>query len=170
MQSPAHFQNIFKVGICLLKFSNILPFLALLWHFLAFFLKNCIHGLTFYRIGLVCSFEKKLLKLLKITKLVQLVQKWGPHEPHSKQKNNFFSEITKPNHKLPKIFYFIKIYVLAELSMFFYFVCFFAKKCHFQPNSWVWEKKLTLHGPFSWMGFNCLKATATLRRQFAFYH
>ena len=24
--------------------------------------------------------------------------------------------------------------------------------------------------PFLWMGFNCLKATATSRRQFTFYH
>ena len=27
-----------------------------------------------------------------------------------------------------------------------------------------------LYGPFLWMGFNCLKARATSRRQFAFYH
>ena len=27
-----------------------------------------------------------------------------------------------------------------------------------------------LQGPFLWMGFNCLKATATSRRQFTFYH
>ena len=27
-----------------------------------------------------------------------------------------------------------------------------------------------LCGPFLWMGFNCLKATATSRRQFTFYH
>ena len=31
-------------------------------------------------------------------------------------------------------------------------------------------KKNKLYGPFLWMGFNCLKATATLRRQFTFYH
>ena len=31
-------------------------------------------------------------------------------------------------------------------------------------------KKTKLYGPFLWMGFNCLKATATLRRQFTFYH
>ena len=31
-------------------------------------------------------------------------------------------------------------------------------------------KKKQLYGPFSWMGFNCLKATATSRRQFTFYH
>ena len=30
--------------------------------------------------------------------------------------------------------------------------------------------KKKLYGPFLWMGFNCLKATATLRRQFTFYH
>ena len=27
-----------------------------------------------------------------------------------------------------------------------------------------------LYGPFLWMGFNCVKATATSRRQFTFYH
>ena len=31
-------------------------------------------------------------------------------------------------------------------------------------------KKKQLYGPFLWMGFNCLKASATLRRQFTFYH
>ena len=30
------------------------------------------------------------------------------------------------------------------------------------------EKKL--YGPFLWTGFNCLKAGATLKRQFTFYH
>ena len=29
---------------------------------------------------------------------------------------------------------------------------------------------LKLYDPFLWMGFNCLKATFTLRRQFTFYH
>ena len=33
------------------------------------------------------------------------------------------------------------------------------------------KKKKKLYGPFLlWMGFNCLKATATSRRQFTFYH
>ena len=32
------------------------------------------------------------------------------------------------------------------------------------------QKKKKLYGPFLWMGFNCLKATATSRRQFNFYH
>ena len=27
-----------------------------------------------------------------------------------------------------------------------------------------------IYGPYLWMGFNCLKARATLRRQFTFYH
>ena len=31
-------------------------------------------------------------------------------------------------------------------------------------------KLLKLYGPFLWMGFNCLKAIATSRRQFTFYH
>ena len=30
--------------------------------------------------------------------------------------------------------------------------------------------KKKLYGPFLWMGFNCLKARATLRKQFTFYH
>ena len=29
---------------------------------------------------------------------------------------------------------------------------------------------LKLYGPFLWIGFNCLKASATSRRQFTFYH
>ena len=32
------------------------------------------------------------------------------------------------------------------------------------------NKKNKLYGPFLWMGFNCLKARATSRRQFTFYH
>ena len=31
-------------------------------------------------------------------------------------------------------------------------------------------KKNTFNGPFLWMGFNCLKARATPKRQFTFYH
>ena len=30
--------------------------------------------------------------------------------------------------------------------------------------------KKNLYGPFLWIGFNCLKATTTSRRQFTFYH
>ena len=39
--------------------------------------------------------------------------------------------------------------------------------------AWIlkWVKKLKkLYDPFLWMGFNCLRATATSRRQFTFYH
>ena len=36
------------------------------------------------------------------------------------------------------------------------------------PKTCHYKKKL--YGPFLWMGFNCLKAWATLRRQFTFYH
>ena len=35
---------------------------------------------------------------------------------------------------------------------------------------WFFKKKKKLYSPFLWMGFKCLKATATLRRQFTFYH
>ena len=38
----------------------------------------------------------------------------------------------------------------------------------FQPIVVLLKNKL--YGPFLWMGFNCLKATATSRRQFTFYH
>ena len=43
----------------------------------------------------------------------------------------------------------------------------------FLSNTQLWvvlKKKKKLYGPFSWMGFNCLKAIATSRRQFTFYH
>ena len=44
------------------------------------------------------------------------MQNWGPDGPHPKQKTIFFSEIIKPDPKLPNPFYFNKIpYVLAEL-------------------------------------------------------
>ena len=36
-------------------------------------------------------------------------------------------------------------------------------------NSWELKTK-KLYSPFLWMGFNCLKARATSRRQFTFYH
>ena len=32
------------------------------------------------------------------------------------------------------------------------------------------KKKKKLYGPFLWIGFNCLKARSTFRRQFTFYH
>ena len=50
--------------------------------------------------------------------------KWGPQElkGHIQTKKTiFFSEITKPDHKLSKTF-FVKYHVLAKLQTFFYFV------------------------------------------------
>ena len=32
------------------------------------------------------------------------------------------------------------------------------------------KKKKKLYGPIVWMGFNCLKARATSRRQFTFHY
>ena len=63
------------------------------------------------------SSEKKIAKNHKnYHVLAQLVQKWGPHGSHPKEKNIFFAEITKPDCKLSKLFYFTKTsYVLAEL-------------------------------------------------------
>ena len=57
----------------------------------------------------------------------------------------------------------------------------FSKK---NGGPWTWEcpyccllllcplktKTKKLYGPFLWMGFNCLKARVTSRRQFTFYH
>ena len=40
----------------------------------------------------------------------------------------------------------------------------------FRPIIKIKLKKKKLYGPFLWMGFNCLKARATSRRQFTFYH
>ena len=37
-------------------------------------------------------------------------------------------------------------------------------------KNYMQENFTLLYGPFLWMGFNCLKATATSRRQFTFYH
>ena len=51
-----------------------------------------------------------------------------------------------------------------------YIIHFFQMKCRFNcVRTIIYIKKL--YGPlFSWMGFNCLKATATSRGQFSFYH
>ena len=54
-------------------------------------------------------FRKKFSKTSKNNYFsAQPEQKWGPHGPHPKQKT-FFSEITKPDPKLSKPFYFNKI-------------------------------------------------------------
>ena len=50
--------------------------------------------------------------------------------------------------------------------------CFFVLGGLYCGEAWwgrlyIYKK---LYGPFLWMGFNCLKATATLRRQFTLYH
>ena len=39
-----------------------------------------------------------------------------------------------------------------------------------QDGDCLYEKKKKLYGPFLWMEFNRLKASATSRRQFTFYH
>ena len=46
--------------------------------------------------------------------MAQHLQKWGPHGPHPKQENNFFAEITKPNH----ITSFQKKFILLKYHMF----------------------------------------------------
>ena len=44
------------------------------------------------------------------------------------------------------------------------------KNFHIYKKKKKKKKKKQLNGPFLWMGFNCLKARATPRRQFTFYH
>ena len=44
------------------------------------------------------------------------------------------------------------------------FFQFFTKHWFKKSEAYAYKKKL--YGPFLWMGFNCLKATATSRRQF----
>ena len=39
-----------------------------------------------------------------------------------------------------------------------------------KAKSQAGNNKKKLYGPFLWMGFNCLNARATSRRQFTFYH
>ena len=39
----------------------------------------------------------------------------------------------------------------------------------YSRGKWMHLKNLKLYGSFFWMGFNCLKARATSRRQFTFY-
>ena len=98
---------------------------------------NCLKATaTSWRQFTSPSSEKILRQPPKITIFQPNLCKKGVPKAHPKNKKQFFfSEITKPDYKLSRSFYFNKIsYVLAESWMFFYFVwCFFAKKCHFQP-------------------------------------
>ena len=59
----------------------------------------------------------------------------------------------------------------ALLSANFVVACLY-KSCTLQKlgNHESDFKNLKLYGPFLWIGFKCLKATATSRRQFTFYH
>ena len=68
--------------------------------------------------------KKILLKPLKITIFRPNLCKNGVLMGHAQKKKQFFSsEITKPDPKLSKKFYFSKTsYVLAELWMFLYIV------------------------------------------------
>ena len=47
---------------------------------------------------------------------------------------------------------------------------FRTSSCNLKIRGLGARKKKNLYGPFLWMGFNCLKAKGTLRRQFTFYH
>ena len=94
---------------------------------------------------------------------------------HSSQ--NFPQRIEKQVSKKQKTF--SQIFV-PFLKLTFNFNCFFKKmtitvyvfpKLRTVKNVIRQKKKKKkLYGPFLWMGFNCLKATATSRRQFTFYH
>ena len=71
----------------------------------------------------------------------------------------------------------------SKTTVFFYkFVCIYTDhgllKIHLNRSGTdlghlfhlLVKKKQQLHGPFLWIGFNCLKVRATSRRQFTFYH
>ena len=103
--------------------------------YFAFFQWNMLRDSTDINNFNLNSSEIFLLKPLKITIFWPNFCKNGVPMGHAQNNFFFLSEITKPAHNLSKTFYFIKIYVLAELWMFFYFVwCFFAKKCYFQDS------------------------------------
>ena len=55
-----------------------------------------------------------------------------------------------------------------------HFVWYLEKEKRYEIETFSIERVLNnlkkLYGPFLWMGFNWLKATATSRRQFTFYH
>ena len=79
------------------------------------------------------SSSEKFLKPLKFTICWPNFCKNRVPMGHTQNKKQyFFSEITKPDHKLSKAFYFIKISYLQHVC-FGRYECFFAKKCHFQP-------------------------------------
>ena len=70
-----------------------------------------------------CS-EKKKIKPLKITE-----HKRDQQVSVNQTEKHFFLQKHHPDHVLSRTFYFTRIYVLAELWIFFYFVwCSFAKK------------------------------------------
>ena len=64
------------------------------------------------------------------------------------------------------LIYVIHCYCFIDLS--FKRHCFFINFLLGIVLKKVLKKKN--YGPFLWMGFNCLKATVTSRRQFTFYH
>ena len=77
---------------------------------------------------------KKLVKPLKNSFWDPICNTKGSVWATPKIKNIFFlAEMTKADYQIPETFYFITIsYVLAELWIFFYFVCFLSEKGHFQ--------------------------------------
>ena len=88
------------------------------------------------------------------------------------------------------IFYFsipnsIPIYIFSELISPILFHCDYTQSNLYKMNTFGTSQKWSswasgcplkhlnkkkLYDLFLWMGFNCLKATATSRRQFTFYH
>ena len=88
--------------------------------------------------------EKNLLKPLETTIFWPNFCKNGGHGQHPKQKTIVFAEITKPDHRLSKPFYFIKIYVLVEFWMFFYFVWCFLSKSVFSSHTAVYHHEFFL--------------------------
>ena len=60
----------------------------------------------------------------------------------------------------------------TKIGAFIHFMKFLNPKLLFISINLAWNKKKQKNfmAPFLWMGFNCLKARATSRRQFTFYH
>ena len=77
-----------------------------------------------------------MVKPLKIAFLDPIYTRKGSAWATPKMKNFFLTEIIKADHQLSETFYFIKISVLTELGIFFYF---FIKKGSFPAKAAVGE-------------------------------
>ena len=63
----------------------------------------------------------------------------------------------------------IVLWISAEVSKKSQKIMIFADGASYNLKKKT-KKNNKLYGPFLWMGFNCLKASATSTRQFTLYH